>query len=130
MARGLVGWGLRSGLRLTCPALLIPNAPLLLPRALPPHPLGRFQELERTQAASDEQLAQLAASGEQMAEFRSNLDLASKQMAMVLEMLQTDMAALKWVPRGPHAGLDGGCCWPPLARLPCCADAPSCTFAE
>lgn len=99
MARWSAG-GTRTHLasKLATPLLAPPTPlPTLLPAppwliSLPPY---RFQELERAQEAHRAELASVAEAGAELAQYRATLDLASQQMAMVLELLRGDVEGLK-----------------------------------
>jgi hypothetical protein len=55
----------------------------------------RFQELERGLQASAADVASVREVGASLGEYRATLDVASQQMALVLEMLQKDVEQLK-----------------------------------
>ena len=82
-------------------ALTAPPPPHLIPSfqrcPVSPHPLllCRFQELERGLQASAAEVASVREVGASLGEYRATLDVASQQMALVLEMLQKDVEQLK-----------------------------------
>lgn len=82
--------------------------PLLVPFAIPallPRPPRRFQALEAAVAAGAAEAAALREAGAGLGEYRATLDVASQQMALVLEMLQADVEALKCAGRWPLAAV-------------------------